>query len=273
MELKVKLNNNELWEEFHKRTTEMIVTKTGRKMFPKLEYSILGMDPDLSYGLVLQIEQVDDNRYKFSNGEWKSCGRGEVQAGSLCSIAHHDGVMKGEQWMKQLIHFERVKITNNPLDTNPSHVYLQSMHKYIPVLSVYQLSPLSSDTPFLSTTSTAHKLVSRFRLESTEFIAVTAYQNEKIKDLKIEHNPFAKGFRDGGDRKRISSAADDLIVPAIKRSPPSPLTSVGAAALGTSAVTFSSPIMPVMNPLWYSYWNPYIFNPMLSPYRFDLTKQ
>ena len=34
-----------------------------------------------------------------------------------------------------------------------------------------------------------------------DFIAVTAYQNEKVTQLKIDHNPFAKGFRDTGGAK------------------------------------------------------------------------
>ncbi|KAL0267080.1 UNVERIFIED_CONTAM: hypothetical protein PYX00_009443 [Menopon gallinae] len=38
--------------------------------------------------------------------------------------------------------------------------------------------------------------------KETEFIAVTAYQNEKITQLKIDNNPFAKGFRDTGAGKR-----------------------------------------------------------------------
>jgi len=38
--------------------------------------------------------------------------------------------------------------------------------------------------------------------KETEFIAVTAYQNEKITQLKIDNNPFAKGFRDNGQGKR-----------------------------------------------------------------------
>lgn len=36
----------------------------------------------------------------------------------------------------------------------------------------------------------------------TEFIAVTAYQNDKITQLKIDNNPFAKGFRDTGNGRR-----------------------------------------------------------------------
>jgi hypothetical protein len=53
-----------------------------------------------------------------------------------------------------------------------------------------------------------HKYVMEIVLESagqppitisipdTKFVAVTAYQNSKITQLKVENNPFAKGFRD-----------------------------------------------------------------------------
>jgi len=37
--------------------------------------------------------------------------------------------------------------------------------------------------------------------KETQFIAVTAYQNEKITQLKIDNNPFAKGFREAGAGK------------------------------------------------------------------------
>ena len=40
-------------------------------------------------------------------------------------------------------------------------------------------------------------------LQECIFIGVTAYQNEKITQLKIDHNPFAKGFRDAGASKNI----------------------------------------------------------------------
>ena len=33
-------------------------------------------------------------------------------------------------------------------------------------------------------------------IPDTDFVAVTAYQNTKITQLKIDNNPFAKGFRD-----------------------------------------------------------------------------
>lgn len=36
----------------------------------------------------------------------------------------------------------------------------------------------------------------KFEFPETEFIAVTAYQNDDVTQLKIDHNPFAKAFRD-----------------------------------------------------------------------------
>ncbi|KAJ1370586.1 hypothetical protein KIN20_032346 [Parelaphostrongylus tenuis] len=120
MDVSVRLANEELWTKFHANTTEMVVTKTGRKMFPKLEYTIEGLKANLAYGLVLQIEQVDDNRYKFSGGEWSAAGRGE-SGGVPKNVMHHDGVMPGSHWMRQTVNFERVKITNNLNDANPSH--------------------------------------------------------------------------------------------------------------------------------------------------------
>lgn len=35
----------------------------------------------------------------------------------------------------------------------------------------------------------------------TQFIAVTAYQNEEVTSLKIKYNPFAKAFLDAKVRK------------------------------------------------------------------------
>lgn len=44
--------------------------------------------------------------------------------------------------------------------------------------------------------------VHTFTFPQTEFFAVTAYQNIQITQLKIDYNPFAKGFRDDGLNSR-----------------------------------------------------------------------
>lgn len=83
---RVRLSNETLWKQFNSLTTEMVVTKNGRyieslpflnlwwswqlisfrKMFPKIEYVVEGLDPNQHYALFLHIERIDDNRYTQS---------------------------------------------------------------------------------------------------------------------------------------------------------------------------------------------------------------
>lgn len=66
-------------------------------------------------------------------------------------------------------------------------------------------------------------------IPDTNFIAVSAYQNMELTQLKIDNNPFAKGFRykvksptsDDGDKKGGGSGASGLGPPM----PPPPLLS------------------------------------------------
>ena len=44
-----------------------------------------------------------------------------------------------------------------------------------------------------------------------KFIAVTAYQNDKITQLKIDNNPFAKGYRDTGSARRDKKRSASII--------------------------------------------------------------
>ena len=69
---------------------------------------------------------------------------------------------------------------------------LNSMHKYQPRFHLVRASDILQ-LPY----STFRTYV----FKESQFIAVTAYQNEKITQLKIDHNPFAKGFRETGGSK------------------------------------------------------------------------
>ena len=66
------------------------------------------------------------------------------------------------------------------------------MHKYQPRFHLVQASDIMQ-LPY----STFRTYV----FNETTFITVTAYNNEKITKLKIDYNPFAKGFRDTGGGK------------------------------------------------------------------------
>ncbi|KAF9417370.1 hypothetical protein HW555_005467, partial [Spodoptera exigua] len=80
-------------------------------------------------------------------------------------------------------------MTSNPMNKT----ILNSMHKYQPRFHLVRANDILK-LPY----STFRTYV----FKETEFIAVTAYQNEKITQLKIDNNPFAKGFRDTGAGKR-----------------------------------------------------------------------
>lgn len=66
------------------------------------------------------------------------------------------------------------------------------MHRYIPRLHIQEVNNAK--------TTDTNKNIQTFTFLETEFIAVTAYQNTDITQLKIDNNPFAKGFRDNYDR-------------------------------------------------------------------------
>ena len=83
-------------------------------------------------------------------------------------------------------------IRDKTLTRFPFQTILNSMHKYQPRFHLVRASDILQ-LPY----STFRTYV----FKESQFIAVTAYQNEKITQLKIDHNPFAKGFRDTGASK------------------------------------------------------------------------
>lgn len=71
------------------------------------------------------------------------------------------------------------------------------MHRYQPRIHLVQLkSGQKIPTTPTELQDLKHKT---FVFPSTVFTAVTAYQNQLITKLKIDSNPFAKGFRDSSD--------------------------------------------------------------------------
>ena len=61
----VELLNAELWNEFSRIGTEMIITKAGRRMFPSVKIRIGGLDDHVRYLLYVDMDPVDDRRYKY----------------------------------------------------------------------------------------------------------------------------------------------------------------------------------------------------------------
>ncbi|XP_074440730.1 MAX gene-associated protein isoform X7 [Larus michahellis] len=190
----VTLDNNSMWNEFYHRNTEMILTKQGRRMFPYCRYWITGLDASQKYILVMDISPVDNHRYKWNGRWWEPSGKAEPHVLGRVFI-HPESPSTGQYWMHQPVSFYKLKLTNNTLDQE-GHIILHSMHRYLPRL---HLVPADKATEVIQLNGPD---VHTFTFPQTEFFAVTAYQNIQITQLKIDYNPFAKGFRDDGLNSR-----------------------------------------------------------------------
>ncbi|XP_051476519.1 MAX gene-associated protein isoform X5 [Apus apus] len=190
----VTLDNNSMWNEFYHRNTEMILTKQGRRMFPYCRYWITGLDAFQRYILVMDISPVDNHRYKWNGRWWEPSGKAEPHVLGRVFI-HPESPCTGQYWMHKPVSFYKLKLTNNTLDQE-GHIILHSMHRYLPRL---HLVPADKATEVIQLNGPD---VHTFTFPQTEFFAVTAYQNIQITQLKIDYNPFAKGFRDDGLNSR-----------------------------------------------------------------------
>lgn len=185
----VTLDNNNMWNEFYSCSTEMVLTKLGRRMFPYCRYWISGMDPYQKYILAMDITPLDTHKYKWNAKWWEPGGKAEPHVLGRTFI-HPESPSTGQYWMHQPVSFYKLKLTNNVLDQE-GHIILHSMHRYLPRLHVIPadkaMEVIQLNGPDVHT----------FTFPQTEFFAVTAYQNVQITQLKIDCNPFAKGFREG----------------------------------------------------------------------------
>ncbi|XP_068090553.1 eomesodermin homolog [Hyperolius riggenbachi] len=202
----VYLCNRPLWLKFHRHQTEMIITKQGRRMFPFLSFNITGLNPTAHYNVFVEVVLADPNHWRFQGGKWVTCGKADNNMQGNKVYVHPESPNTGAHWMRQEISFGKLKLTNNKgaNNNNTQMIVLQSLHKYQPRLHIVEVSEDGvEDINDSAKTQT-------FTFPETQFIAVTAYQNTDITQLKIDHNPFAKGFRDNYDSMYTASENDRL---------------------------------------------------------------
>ncbi|XP_047134856.2 T-box protein 2 [Hydra vulgaris] len=184
--VQIVLQNNQLWSKFYHFGNEMILTKVGRRIFPVLGFSVYGLQLQELYSFEAEVVPADEYRYKYINNEgWKINGTAHPLPGNT-SIAHPDGIQNGEHWLKNGVVFKKLKLTNKKKSKeNSNEILLNSMHKYQIQLIIKRIE-------------NGENVVEKKKVLfiETTFITVTAYQNDGVTQLKIDHNPFAKAFRD-----------------------------------------------------------------------------
>ncbi|KAB7498337.1 T-box transcription factor TBX20, partial [Armadillidium nasatum] len=164
------------------------------RMFPTVRVSFSGLKADQRYAVLLDIVPVDNKRYRYAyhKSSWLVAGKADPPP-PYRLYPHPDSPFTGEQLKKQVVSFEKVKLTNNEMDKQ-GQIVLNSMHRYQPRIHLVCLKDNGScNGPITDLESEPHRT---YIYPQTIFTAVTAYQNQLITKLKIDSNPFAKGFRD-----------------------------------------------------------------------------
>ncbi|XP_070626156.1 T-box transcription factor TBX1 isoform X1 [Bos indicus] len=235
----VQLEMKALWDEFNQLGTEMIVTKAGRRMFPTFQVKLFGMDPMADYMLLMDFVPVDDKRYRyaFHSSSWLVAGKADPATPGRVHY-HPDSPAKGAQWMKQIVSFDKLKLTNNLLDDN-GHIILNSMHRYQPRFHVVYVDPRKDSEKY------AEENFKTFVFEETRFTAVTAYQNhrapesqarraadhERVRPLAqprgLPHAAQRRGERHGRGPARVRARRGR---PGGARGPGAPAAAAGAGA-------------------------------------------
>lgn len=167
-----------------------------RRMFPVIKIAVSGLDPHSMYSFFLDFVAVGDNRWKYVNGEWIPGGKAEPSTSSSVYI-HPDSPNFGAHWMRQPISFSKIKLTNK--QNSDGQIMLNSLHKYEPRLHIIRVGP-----------SNEQQTVMTHSFSETQFVAVTAYQNEEITSLKIKFNPFAKAFLDAKERQDHKDVSEQV---------------------------------------------------------------
>ena len=83
------------------------------------------MDPLEDYMLMMDFVPVDDKRYRyaFHTSNWVVAGKADPNSPPRIHV-HPDSPARGAHWMKQVVSFDKLKLTNHQLDDN-GHVRRQ----------------------------------------------------------------------------------------------------------------------------------------------------
>uniref|UniRef100_UPI00358E9B0D T-box transcription factor TBX20-like n=1 Tax=Myxine glutinosa TaxID=7769 RepID=UPI00358E9B0D len=140
------LETKELWDKFHQLGTEMIITKSGRRMFPTIRVSFSSLEPEARYVVLIDVVPVNQKRYRYAYHRscWLVAGKADPPLPARLYV-HPDSPLSGEQLLKQTVSFEKLKLTNNELDQH-GHVGYTSIHRnahvYIRVMRVLRAGGL-----------------------------------------------------------------------------------------------------------------------------------
>jgi T-box protein 20 len=86
-------------------------------MFPPLRVSFGGAKLSQKYIIAMDIVPTDSKRYRYAyhRSSWLIAGKADPPVQSRLFV-HPDGPFTGDSLYKQIVSFEKVKLTNNEMD-------------------------------------------------------------------------------------------------------------------------------------------------------------
>ena len=90
-----------------------------RRMFPTVRCSFTNLKSDQKYWVLIDIIPCDNKRYRYAyhRSSWLVAGKADPPPPHRL-YAHPDAPYSGDQLRKQVVSFEKVKLTNNEMDKN-----------------------------------------------------------------------------------------------------------------------------------------------------------
>ncbi|KPI98682.1 T-box transcription factor TBX20 [Papilio xuthus] len=163
-----------------------------RRMFPTVRVSFAGCRAEARYAVLLDVVPVDGKRYRYAyhRSSWLVAGKADPPAPARL-YPHPDSPFAGDQLRKQVVSFEKVKLTNNEMDKN-GQLVLNSMHKYQPRIHLVLRREGAINAPIVDLEQEEFKT---FIFPECVFTAVTAYQNQLVSVIEhLYHNKLVEQF-------------------------------------------------------------------------------
>ncbi|KOX78773.1 T-box transcription factor TBX20 [Melipona quadrifasciata] len=94
-----------------------IIFIRNKRMFPTCRVSFNGLKSEGRYAVLMDIVPVDNKRYRYAYHRscWLVAGKADPPAPARLYV-HPDSPFTGDQLRKQVVSFEKVKLTNNDMD-------------------------------------------------------------------------------------------------------------------------------------------------------------
>lgn len=160
--MKIKPENFELWNRFQScERNEMIITKSGRCLFPVLKFNVLIEEsdfpipnPDAPFSYALGMERVDSYKWKYRHNQWyatSSNASSQIPEPRFHLYEPEPSSILWSQILSEGLNFSKVKLTNrkgsmtmsttasgkfsNSSDSSYSNYFsLSSFGNYVPVV-------------------------------------------------------------------------------------------------------------------------------------------